>query len=91
MKDLNKLRKKIDKIDKKMASLYEERMEVAKDIALYKKENGLEVFNAAREQEVISKNKENISNPDLKNHYEEFIKEVMKESKDYQKEIIEKK
>ena len=39
MKDLNEARIKLNDIDDKMKSLFIERMNIVKDIALYKKEN----------------------------------------------------
>ena len=50
-----------------------------------KKENGLPVFDASREQEVIERNLEHIQNPDYKPFYKDFLHHVMENSKDYQK------
>ncbi len=49
--DLKDYREKINKIDDQMVALFEERMETAAEIAAYKKDNGLPVFDAARERE----------------------------------------
>ena len=43
MKDLKEIRKSINEVDKQMAKLFEERMELAKLVALYKKENALAI------------------------------------------------
>ena len=51
--DLKESRAKIDKIDKEIASLFEERMKVATDVAAYKRSTGKKVFDPAREEEKI--------------------------------------
>ena len=56
MDKLQDARKQINEIDKEMASLFERRMLAAKEIAEYKKERGLQIYDAAREKAVIEKN-----------------------------------
>ena len=51
--ELEELRKKIDEIDSKLVSLYEERVGISEQIALYKIENNLEIFDPKREVEKI--------------------------------------
>ena len=88
MKDLKELRLEINEIDEKMAKLFEKRMEVASQIASYKLANGLNIFDAKREEEVISKNLAYIENEKVKSYYVNFIKDVMEESKKYQSLIF---
>ena len=54
--DLKDIRQKINEIDKEMAKLFEERMKASKDVANYKKEHALPIFDSSREQEVINRN-----------------------------------
>lgn len=49
------IRNKIDAIDSQMADLFCQRMELAADIARFKKENNLPVLNTGREREVLSR------------------------------------
>ena len=56
MKDLKEIRKNINEVDKQMAKLFEERMELAKLVALYKKENALAIEDKVREKEVLANN-----------------------------------
>ena len=49
-KDLSVYREKIDGIDQELVRLFAERMEVAREIGEYKREMGLPVLDAAREQ-----------------------------------------
>jgi len=51
--DLSQLRVKIDNVDSEIIRLMTERMDIAAEIAAYKKENGLPVLNAAREREKL--------------------------------------
>ncbi len=51
--DLNDYRKEIDGIDAQLLSLFVRRMEVAGEIAAYKKANGLRVLDARREKEKL--------------------------------------
>ena len=86
MNELEKLRVQIDEIDTKICELFEKRMEVAKAIGQYKKENGLEVLDSKREDIVLEKASKRIKNKDLEKYYLELVKELMELSKKYQKE-----
>ncbi len=54
MVDLMDSRKKIDEIDRQMVELFEKRMDLAMDIAAYKKSVGKPIFDAAREEEKLT-------------------------------------
>ncbi len=54
MVDLADSRKKIDEIDRQMVELFEKRMELAIDVAAYKKSVGRPIFDAAREEEKLT-------------------------------------
>ena len=51
--ELNELRKQIDKVDKQMAKLFEERMDIVKHIGNYKKEHNLPILDKERENTYI--------------------------------------
>ena len=86
MKDLENARKKIEEIDEAMAKLFEERMKESLNIALYKKEHNLPVYDKTREDFLINKNTKYINSDELKKHYQEFLISLMNISKNYQKE-----
>ncbi len=88
MNELDPERKKINEIDKKIAALFEERMGVAKNIALIKKQYGLQIFDSAREDEVCKRELEYIQNPEYKQYYLEFIHDLMDVSKKYQSYVV---
>lgn len=52
--NLDEAREKIDSIDKELVKLFEERMNAVCEVARYKKENGLSIYNGKREREVIN-------------------------------------
>ncbi len=87
MVSLDESRKKIDEIDTQIMRLFEERMNVVVDVAMYKKENNLEIFQADRERDVILKNVDRVSE-DLKVYAKTFLEDLMKVSKEYQKEKL---
>ncbi|KGN02619.1 chorismate mutase [Clostridium novyi A str. 4570] len=88
MEDLKKLRDDIDSIDKELIALFQKRMETVLKVAEYKKKNNIPILNANREDEVINKNSKLIYNEDFKKPVEEFLKDVMKISKDLQAKKI---
>ncbi len=53
--ELKELRQEIDRIDTELVRLFGERMQVALDVAEYKRANGLPVLDAARERALLSK------------------------------------
>ena len=52
--NLPELRTQIDAIDRELIGLLEKRMDIAADIASYKRENGLPVLDAEREAEKLA-------------------------------------
>lgn len=53
--DLNAIRGEIDKIDDQLVELLEKRSQLACDVAKYKKENNMQVFQQGREQFILDK------------------------------------
>ena len=51
--DLGEIRIEIDKIDSKLIELFKKRMDCAKAVGLYKKENNIPVLNQNRENEIL--------------------------------------
>ena len=88
MTELEKNREEIDGIDARMAELFERRMDIAEAIALYKKQYGLQVFDAAREQEILEREVSHIKNPDYRAYYLDFLRAMISVSKKFQHRII---
>lgn len=55
MRDLNEIRKEINDIDVQLIELFKKRMDCARDVAVYKKENNIPVLNPDREEEILDK------------------------------------
>lgn len=57
--NLEDCRKEIDSIDKELVELFTRRMNVAKEVAAYKKETGMAVYDSERERKLLEKVEEN--------------------------------
>ena len=86
--DLAACRAKIDGIDAQLLRLFEERMETAAAIAEIKKIQGLPVFDAAREQEILQEVCGRLPE-DLKDYGKKLFAVLLDVSKDYQKRRME--
>ncbi|MBN2540741.1 MAG: chorismate mutase [Bacilli bacterium] len=82
------LRERIDLIDESIQNLFLERMQIVSQIAKYKKENKLPVYDGKREQTIIVKNVSRIDDFDLKDLYEQFYTKMLEVSKQYQERIL---
>lgn len=91
MKDLKTCREEIDAIDQQIIALFEKRMNVAKDVVTYKKAHDMEIFQSAREAQVIEKNVNRIHNDELKPYAALYIQDMMNISKSYQATFVETK
>ena len=89
MNKLENARLIINKIDDDIRKLFEERMECVKDVIEYKIENNLPIFVKKREIEIITKNS-SLINEEFKEYYIDFYKNLIKISKDFQKDILDK-
>ena len=85
MADLDSYRVRIDEIDREITKLFEERMNVVLNVAKYKMENNLPIFNRGREDEVIQKNIGYLENKDYSGELEEFYNDLMEVSRHLQK------
>lgn len=89
MNQLEKARDIISKVDAEMAELFEKRMRAAEMVAAYKKEAGLPVLDAKREQQVLEKGISRISDESLRSYYVSFLQHTMDVSKAYQHRLLE--
>lgn len=89
MEDLNQLRAEIDQIDDQMAELFCRRMRTVGKVALYKKEHGLPVLDAQREQSLTDKNALRVPDAVLRSYYATFIQDTMRLSRQYQHRLLE--
>lgn len=88
MKDLNQCRIEIDEIDKELVALFEKRMDIANNVAEYKKENNIPILNSKREEEVIEKNLGHLKNKEYEKITAKFFANIMQLSRSLQGKLI---
>ena len=81
-------RERIQGIDAEMARLFCLRMQAVKDIAAYKKQQGMPVFDGQRERELIERNTALIEDAPLQPYYLRFLQNTMQLSREYQHAIL---
>ena len=89
MNELDAAREIISETDRRIAALFETRMEAVKAIAAWKKERGLPVYDPAREDDLIRRNSAYIADPLLREYYIRFQRGVMAVSRSYQTRLNE--
>lgn len=88
--DINELRMKIDKIDSELVDLFQQRMDVAKDIAQYKKDNSLPVLDVVREREKLASVSE-LGKEEMKDYIRVLYSLMFELSRSYQGSLLERK
>ena len=89
--DLSELRVQIDAIDKEIVELYEKRMDICKEVAEYKIENGKKVFDKVREEEKIAKVKSLTHNDFNSVGIQELFEQIMSMSRKLQYQLLAEK
>lgn len=86
--DLNEIRQEIDSVDASIVELFEKRMNLCKNVALYKIENGRNVLDKQREIEKIAK-VINLAENDFNKHgVEELFTQIMAISRKLQYQLL---
>lgn len=80
---LDDVRVNIDRVDKQIKELFQERMELADQVAQVKAETGDNIFKPDREVAIISRLTEDVE-PGIKREYIALIKRIMEISRKYQ-------
>lgn len=86
--DLLELRGKLDQIDSQIVELYEDRMDVCRQVAEYKIETGKKVFDRQREQEKLAKVKSLTHNEFNSYGVEELFEQIMSMSRKLQYQML---
>ena len=84
---LEDYREKIDTVDEKLIALFAERMALSRAIAEYKKENGIPVLDASREEKKLRRVAEQ-SPAELREYTRRLYALLFELSRDYQRELI---
>lgn len=85
--DLNALREEIDSLDMDILKAFEKRMKLCRSVALYKKQNGMQIFQSKREKEIIKKVRSE-SPEELKGATAALFTEIMDISKCLQQQAL---
>ncbi len=83
--DLREIRKSLDAIDDQIIELLSRRMRLVKDVAAYKKEHGLPVLDAGREESILSRVSEK-AGESLAPYARRVYEAVFEASREYQAE-----
>lgn len=86
--DLAESRAKIDEIDKEIVRLFQDRMQVAADVAAYKRSTGKKVFDPKREDEKIEALCALAEDSFNKKGIEDLFRQIMSISRKYQYQIL---
>ncbi len=86
--DLLQLRDRIDEIDAQIVELYEKRMDVCKQVAEYKIENGKKVFDRQRETEKLARVRSLAHNDFYAHGVEELFEQIMSVSRKLQYQLL---
>ena len=86
--DIKESREKIDKIDRQIAALFEERMQVATDVAAYKRSTGKKVYDPVREEEKLKTLRGLSDNEFNKTGIEDLFRQIMSISRKYQYQVL---
>ena len=89
MRELDQIRVKINDIDREMAALFQQRMELSAQVAAFKKERGLSIRDSERERELIDRNRSYIADETVCSYYVQFMRSVIDLSCAYQGRLME--
>lgn len=82
-------RQTINRIDEEMSRLFVQRMAAAAQVADYKKQRGLPVYDPVREGEMLQRNAARVTDPALREHYVRFLQSSIAISRAYQRQLLE--
>ena len=83
MKDLLEIREQINNIDDQLVELWKERMALSWEIAEYKRENNLPIFDEQREKELLERIGD-LAGEELNEYARELYQKIMSISRSYQ-------
>lgn len=87
--DIEEARAEIAAVDREMAALFERRMAAAASVAAWKQERGLPVLDKAQEERVLERNAPLVADPEQRELYLIFLRDVMGLSRRYQHRLLE--
>ena len=88
MKSLEECRSEIDAVDREIVRLFEERMQLCRDVAMYKIANGLPVLDRSREEMVLKSREGMLSDPYWGESVRRLFESIMALSRAEQEKLL---
>lgn len=85
---LDEARQALDAVDRKMVALFEERMQLSREIARIKRAMGKDVLDASREAQVLESRTAMLSDAALSDAVKELYATVMRLSREEQRKVM---
>ena len=85
--NIEECRKEIDIIDKELVNLFVKRMNVAKEVAEYKKETGKAIYDAERERQLLEK-VEDAAGEEFGDYTRRLYSSILELSRNYQSKSL---
>ncbi len=85
--EMKKFREQIDVIDEQILKLYEERMDVVRQIGRYKQENNIPIYDAAREDDKLDEVFASIKNREYADGAAQLFITLMQASREMQENM----
>ena len=85
--ELNEIRLEIDRINREMQTLFEERMKLCGQVAQYKGAHGMEIFVPAREEAILDAVRQRAA-PSMARYDDAFFRTLMSLSREYQAALL---
>ena len=89
--DLKECRSRLDEIDRQIVELFEQRMQVCKDVAVYKINTGKEVYDGEREQQKLLAVEQQVQSEFNRTAVRELFSQMMTISRRYQYRLLTEK
>lgn len=84
MKELLDYRKQLDEIDTTIRECFEKRMDIVKEVAIYKIQNNVGTLDSSRENQMKINHCSKLKNKNYEKYYLEILESFLKTSKEYQ-------
>lgn len=86
--ELSVSREKINEIDIQLLKLFEERMDICKEVASYKIENKMQVLDKSRENVILERVRKDTQNKEYEEYAVELFEKIMEISRDMQMKMM---
>ena len=89
MKELTQIRQELDEVDSELVKLFEQRMQLCRQVAEYKLAHDMPVLDSSREQQVLDSRAEKAADDTLRPYVRRLYVELMALSRAEQQRMLE--